>query len=400
MARLATKLLIYSHFFAPGVGGVETVVQALVKGLAEKRSANGSLLYEICLVTQTPAGNSTDSLLSYRVIRQPSSSELRRLIRGADIVHVAGAAFLPIVNSLLDRKPVVVEHHGFQTICPTGQLFQEPQNVPCPGHFMKGNHAACWRCRVSGSPFSSVRLWLLTFFRRFLCKRVTMNIVPTLWLGSQLQLPRTQVVAHGLPPSPPFVRRPGTREIPTIVFLGRLVSTKGVGVLLEAAKKLRDEKRSFELLVVGTGPERESLEARTQEWQLSLQVHFLGGLSLDQVTVLLSKAAAVVVPSLGGEVFGMVVAENMLRGLPVIASDLGAFVEVLGCAGQTFRTGDAADLALHIGRILDDPELAQRLGEAAYQRARKIFSEHRMIEEHGRIYQSLLPKAFDIGPSL
>lgn len=387
------KLLIYSHFFSPSVGGVETVVQSLAKGLTEERSNIGTLLYQVTLVTQTPAGDSADSLLPYRIIRQPDRAALMQLIHEADVVHVAGAAIPPILVSLLGHKPVVVEHHGFQTICPTGQLFQEPQNIPCSGHFMKGNHAACLRCRASRGLASSLRLWLLTFFRRFLCRRVTVNIVPTAWLGDLLQLPRTEALPHGLPPAPPLVRILQPKRTPSLVFVGRLVTTKGVGVLLEAASKLREERRKFEVLVVGTGPERESLETRAREWQLGSHVRFLGRLPEAQVTALVTNAAAVVVPSLGGEVFGMVVVENMLRGLPLIASDLGAFVEVLGSAGQTFRTGDAADLALQIGRILDDPALAQRFAGAAHQRVLDFFTEQRMIDGHSRIYQRLLREA-------
>jgi len=77
-----------------------------------------------------------------RVVRQPSSSQLRRLIREADIVQVAGAAILPIISASLAGKPVVVEHHAFPTICPTGQLFQEPQSGPCPGHFIRTGDSA------------------------------------------------------------------------------------------------------------------------------------------------------------------------------------------------------------------------------------------------------------------
>lgn len=76
------------------------------------------------------------------VVRQPSSSQLRRLIREADIVQVAGAAILPIISALLAGKPVLGEHHGFPTICPTGQLFQGPQSGPCPGHFIRTGDSA------------------------------------------------------------------------------------------------------------------------------------------------------------------------------------------------------------------------------------------------------------------
>ena len=386
------KLLLYSHYFSPSIGGVETVVLALAKGLAGRLSPGGSPRFQITLVTETAAGNDSDSPLPFRVIRQPRSSQLRRLIREADVVHVAGAAIAPMIWSLLAAKPVVVEHHGFQTICPTGQLFQEPQNVPCPGHFMAGNHRACLRCcRTTHSLLASFRLWLLTFVRRHLCKFVSTNIAPTAWLANLLRLPRVETVPHGLPPSSALVRIAGGSDVPSIVVVGRLVSTKGVRVLLEAARILKERNRSFEIQIVGSGPERVSLEALAQEWRLSSRVRFQGRLPDADVTRLLENARAVVVPSLGGEVFGMVVAENMLRGLPIIASDLGAFVEVLGDTGQIFRTGDSPDLAAQIERILEGPALSQRLASAAHQRIIDIFSEERMIDRHVRIYDRLHP---------
>ena len=369
---------------------METVVLALAKGLAKRLSPGGSPRFEITLVTETAAGEDRDSLLPFRVVRQPSSSQLRRLIRETDVVHVAGAAIAPIIWSLLAAKPVVVEHHGFQTICPTGQLFQEPQNVPCPGHFMAGNHGACMRCcRAAYSPLASFGLWLLTFVRRYLCKFVSVNIAPTAWLASLLRLPRIETVPHGLPPAPPLTQIAGIHGVPSIVFVGRLVSTKGVRLLLEAARILKEQNRSFVMQIVGSGPERVSLEALAQAWQLSSQVRFQGRLPEAEVTRLLENAGAVVVPSLGGEVFGMVVAENMLRGLPIIASDLGAFAEVLGDTGQTFRTGDSADLTIQIERILDDPALSQRFAFAAHQRVSDVFTEERMIDGHARIYERL-----------
>jgi phosphatidylinositol alpha-mannosyltransferase len=100
-----------------------------------------------------------------------------------------------------------------------------------------------------------------------------------------------------------------------------------------------------------------------------------------------------VVPSLGGEVFGLVVAENMLRGLPVVASDLGAFVEVLGDAGFTFRTGDASALAAALSRLLDDPSLAVRLGRSARDRALGFCIKSRMMEAHTRVYLSACARA-------
>jgi glycosyltransferase involved in cell wall biosynthesis len=383
------KLLIYSHYFPPSIGGVETVVLALASGLVEQRGVDGSAEFDITLVTQTPAMNFQDALLPFRIIRQPAPGQLVQLIQLADVVHVAGPAFTPILQGLLARKPVVVEHHGFQAICPTGQLFQEPENLPCPGHFMAGRHEFCLRCSTHVNRIASLRLWLLTFLRRFLLKRVAVNITPTAWLAARLQLPRSKTVHHGLKASSPLVRFPSEHATPLVVFVGRLVTTKGVRLLLEASQILLQQRRSIELIIIGDGPERPFLEAFAKECQLTSQVHFLGRVPQLQIPEILAKTNIAVVPSLGGEVFGMVLAENMLRGIPILASDLGAFVEVLGDAGCTFKTGDPVDLAREIARILDDVSLLNRMGHAAHQRVLEFFTMDRMIEGHAQIYRKL-----------
>jgi glycosyltransferase involved in cell wall biosynthesis len=384
------KLLIYSHFFAPSVGGVETLVLSLARGLAGIRSTSGDPEFEITLATQTPADNFDDLSLPFKAVRRPNLIHLWDLIRASDVVHVAGPALAPIFLGLLARKPVVVEHHGFQTICPNGQLLIEPAGTPCPGHFMAGRHGECLRCNACQGWFASRKLWLLTFVRRFLCRRVASNITPTAWLGGLVQLPRVVTIPHGLESIPARAAYPeSTSRSPVIAFQGRLVTTKGVGILLEAARALLAENRVFELLIIGDGPERASLERLSRDAPFAGHVRFAGRLSDAELDDALAEATVVVVPSLGGEVFGLVVSENMLRGLPVITSDLGAFVEVLGDGGLTFRTGDAGALARELARILDDPALAVRLARMARQRALEFCDFRRMLEGHAWVYKEV-----------
>jgi len=384
------KLLIYSHFFRPSVGGVETVVELLATGLASLQIAGGAPAYEVTVLTNTTANERVEPSRPYRVVRNPTKGQLREWIGSCDVVHVAGVAIPPLREALRQKKPVVVEHHGFQAICPSGQLLKEPEDVPCPGHFMKGNHVECVRCRKSGSRLVSLRRWLLTFYRRQLCGRVNANIVPTGWLGEQLRLPRVKVVPHGLSPRAPIVRISGRGNALRVVFVGRLVTTKGVGLVLQAVRRLQTGNYPVDVRIVGTGPERESLENRVKEWGLGSQVKFLGFVPEGEVGKVLMEATVVVVPSIGGEVFGMVVAENMLRGLPVLASDLGAFAEVLGGSDQTFRTGDVDDLTRQLLRVANDPALADHWARVGYQRAHETFTEQRMIEGHEKVYREVL----------
>jgi glycosyltransferase involved in cell wall biosynthesis len=384
----AMKLLLYSHFFAPSVGGVETLVLSLARGLAQLQASSGDPEFEITLVTQTPGDTFDDKSLPFRVVRRPTLIQLWDSILASDVVHLAGPALAPLILGLVARRPVVVEHHGFQTICPNGQLLLGPAGTPCPGHFMAGRHSECFRCNASQGWFASRKLWLLTFVRRFLCRRVSSNITPTAWLGRLLRLPRTVTIPHGLE----FIGEPLTLSTsssrpPVIAFQGRLVTTKGVGIFLEAARILLTQNRAFELLIIGDGPERASLERLSQVPPLAGRVRFAGRLPGSQLGAALAEASAIVVPSLGGEVFGLVVAENMLRGLPVITSDLGAFTEVLGEGGLVFRTGDAAALARELARLLDDPTLAARLAQFGRQRAIEFCDFRRMLDAHAQIYK-------------
>ncbi len=379
------NLLVYSHDFAPSVGGVETIVLALARGLAELKER-----FDLTLVTQTTAQEGWDDRsLPFKVVRKPSLRRLWGLIRRADVVHLAGPALVPLLLGLVSRKPVVIDHHGFQAICPNGQFFIEERSASCPGYFMAGRHLSCLRCNSRNGWLKSLRLWGATFLRRFLCKRAAANLVPTQWLGRLLDLPRTEFLPHGLFSGGEPERMSRSGSAPLVICQGRLVSTKGVRVLLEAAAILHREGRDFRVEIIGSGPERANLEDDTRRLGLAGKVRFLGRLPDKELDTKLSQADIVVAPSLSGEVFGLAVAENMLRGIPLIISDLEPFVEVAGNCAATFRTGDAGDLASCLRRLLEDPIQRKSLGERGRARILQDYSLTAMIRGHARSYEAL-----------
>src|SRR5207249_940286 len=94
--QFGVKLLFYSHYFPPSIGGVETIVLSLARGLAEVRTPEGFPEFNLTLVTETPAENFDDRLLPFRVLRQPSLVQLLQTIRSSDIIHLAGPALSPL----------------------------------------------------------------------------------------------------------------------------------------------------------------------------------------------------------------------------------------------------------------------------------------------------------------
>jgi glycosyltransferase involved in cell wall biosynthesis len=168
-------------------------------------------------------------------------------------------------------------------------------------------------------------------------------------------------------------------DAPTIGFVGRLQHWKGVHLVLEAfAHVLRDDP-SPELVVVG-GPHKyepeypDALHALADELGIADRVRFVGA---QQNVAEWVQAMDIVVHASGREPFGMVIAEAMAMGKPVVASAAGGPSELIddGVNGLLFPSGEADALAESMSRLLGDPALAERLGEAARTRALELSAD-------------------------
>jgi glycogen synthase len=381
------KVLLYSQTFFPTTGGVQTVVLELGRGLAGWYSGTSACeRFDVTVVTDTPGTAEQDNCVPFCVVRQPRFWKLVRLMRDADVVHLAGPTLMPLSLGLLLRKPLIIEHHGFQTICPNGQLLYEPNETPCPGHFMARRFGECVRCNAKTMGlWQSIRVLLLTPVRRWLSNQVSVNITPTDWLATQLKLRRSKTVLHGISRTLRADSKPAS--ISTFAYQGRLVSTKGVRLLLQAFERLCLDRRGLRLRIIGTGPQEQLL--RSEAAKLNGSVEFLDHVPDEELDQALSDAATVVMPSLAGEVFGLVALENMLRGKLLVVSDSGALREVVGETGFVFPAGDASALAACMRQALDNPPHAVALGHAARARALQVFGIQRMIQEHVALYQEV-----------
>ena len=386
MSRIPKKILIYSTDFWPTRGGVQSVVMTLARGFAHRDSASRRM--ECTVVTETPADPAADLELPFRVVRKPSLVEFIRLLRNADLIHVAGPALRPLALSFVLRKRVIVEHHGFQTVCPNGLLFHEPTRTACPGYFVARRHGECWKCNAPAGYWHSLKLWALTFLRRWSCGFAAGNIAPTQWLMRLLQLPRTSIIFHGVKARPYSPVSCG--KCHTFAFVGRLVSTKGVEILLRACHECSKKGLESHLLIIGDGPERKALEQLSVELGIASRVDFAGEIGEGEADALVSEAIAVVIPSLAGEVFGLAAAENMMRGRTVIVPEGSSLAEVAGEAGLTFAAGEAKSLAARMEELLRSPEAAMEMGRRARSHSLEFFSSERMLDHHWDLYQKVV----------
>lgn len=165
---------------------------------------------------------------------------------------------------------------------------------------------------------------------------------------------------------------PGARP-PRILFIGALVPRKGLPTLLEALRRLQARGRICELRVIGEGPDRRRIERRLPP-ALRRAVRFEGRLPRDGLLRHLAWADIFCAPSLGRESFGIVLLEAMSAALPVVASDIAGYREVVRHMreGWLCPPGDAAALAQALDRLCHDGALGQRWGSAGQRRAREF----------------------------
>jgi glycosyltransferase involved in cell wall biosynthesis len=154
-----------------------------------------------------------------------------------------------------------------------------------------------------------------------------------------------------------------------VLYVGRLSPEKNVGTLVEALGDLN-------LVVAGDGPLRD------------LVPNALGAVPHAEVERLLERAAVVVAPS-DREGFGLAAAEAMAFGRPVVAAAGGGLLELIsdGETGLLVPPRDPEALRTAVERLLADPELRERLGQAARARARERFGWDAVIERTLEVYR-------------
>ncbi len=305
-----------------------------------------------------------------------SYQEIKRVIQEfrPDIVHFQN--FFPLISPAAyyacaeSRVPVVQTLRNYRLLCPSGLFFRDGKVCEeCMGHSLwRSLFYGCYRnSRIQTAP---VVLMLLTHrMLRTWLRKVDAYIALT-------EFSKQRFVEGGLPEDKIFVRPnflsedPGPGELKREfgVFVGRLSPEKGLKVLLEAWRGLPD----VPLKIVGDGPLRPWIEEYIRQNGLD-KVELVGFVSSDVVLEYLKRALFLVVPSVWYETFGRTIIEAYATGTPVVASRLGAMVDLVeeGRTGLLFNPGNSEDLKAKIWYIIEHPDEARCWG----QKARHVFEE-------------------------
>jgi len=361
-------LIAPEQFAVPGNNSVEICMLAIAAQLA--------LRHKVTIVSRAMQDlPDSDELEQVRIIRLPADSPSQYLhsvlnyieAEKFDLIQVDNRPHLmAAVKRKVPQTPVVLFLHSL-TFVP---------NTPKVTGSLKQADLIIVNSR-------SLRLRLS---RRFPRLNQVIGIVP---LGADLQ--------RFIPPSKEERRR--LRQLSrfpeafTVLFVGRIIPSKGVAVLIRAIHAIRRRLR-IHLLVAGRGKPPYIRRLKGLARRLGVSVTFLGDVAHADIHRLYQTADCFVCPSQKHEAFGLVNVEAMASGLPVIASNNGGIREIVvsGVNGYlVHRYREPLPFAKHLLQLARNPKLAESMGAQGRKDALEAFNWRHTAASLEELYYYLVP---------
>ncbi len=337
------------------------------------------------------------SRFSYNFISAPR--RFRQEVRsfGPDFVFITDGYFLKpfLIHALKDYKPIV-RFYAYEIFCIQNNRFINGKN--CTSNLLNASSRICRTCRSSLFPLLPgiakllknepqyfvfheylTSLAFLPLYRRIFRRALAEAGKIIVYNSIQKRLlekynPNISLIPSGVD-TELFSPRPSRSNGPfTIGIAGRYYEEgKGLDVALRAGRLLRSEGWNFQVLIASPD------EIKTQDEF----IRYCGWYGRERLPEFYNRCDVTIVPSLWEEPFGITAVEALACGIPVIASDSGALPAIVkdGESGLIFRAGDEKVLADRIRHLLKTPKIVAQMKTAARERAVKVFSWDRIIEE-------------------
>ena len=309
------KILFLTHRFYPFVGGIE--VNSEILATVFQKQGN-----EVKLVTWTNC-NENDNY-PFKVIREPSIFQLFKLHNWADVVY---------------------ENNPSLQLSWVGIFFNKPSVVALRTWLRRTDESIGWQDSLK-------KYWL---------KRANAVIAIS---ESVRQKSFEKAVVIGNPYREKLFYNTGSiKREDNFIFIGRLVSDKGVDLAIKAVAEILNSNKLANpiLTIIGEGDERNNLEELIVELGIKDHIKFTGVLHGNDLTEELNKHKFLLVPSKWEEPFGNVALEGMACGCIPIVSDGGGLTDAVGNAGIVFKRNDIVDLVDSIRKLLNDKILQEEL---------------------------------------
>jgi glycosyltransferase involved in cell wall biosynthesis len=308
------------------------------------------------------------------------------LARPADVIHLHQFDDPEVLAFMRRSAPVVISAHGY-TACTSGVYYFRPgqectraHGLGCVPNLLARGCAHTRDPRSLPSSYTRASRGLQALRRADLAISYSSSVDRHL---STNGVTRRRVI----PLFTTMVAQTGSGHAARrrVVFAGRIVTPKGVEVLIRAAATV-----DAEFVICGDGWRLDAMRRLARRLGVQERVAFKGWLSGEDLAHELAEASVVAMPSVWPEPFGLVGIEALAAGRPVVASATGGVGDWLadGVSGLCVAPGDAPALARALDELLADPDRQQRMGAAGREMVATRFSPERHVAALREAYRA------------
>lgn len=372
-----------------GEGGIGSYTQLLSQALATRG-------HDVHVLTPGDRPSATDGPVRIHFTRTDHVPGLDRLVPGAGACWQVARALRRMVRR---HRLDVVELSNWEGC---GVLFLRGRRPPVVVRLSTSSKETQ---EIDGGPPTRVRRWDVRRERwqaHMADVVVTHSEVHRRLMADELGMPadRIRLIPLGVEVFPTWVRPPRPPGPPTVVYLGRLEHRKGTIELLQSVPRVLRAVPDAHFVLIGTDRShcpggRTHAAYLEQEFSPSVRqrVTLAGRLPQPQVDHWLQTADLFVAPS-RYESFGLIFAEAMRWGTPVIGTTAGGIPEIVedGKSGILIPPENPVDLADAIIRLLSDRDRCRTLGEAGRRRVEQEFSVDRLARREEALYQEVIDR--------
>ncbi|MEZ9872030.1 glycosyltransferase family 4 protein [Vibrio sp. 10N.261.51.C6] len=326
-----------------------------------------------------------------------AQSPMGEWIDSSTVLHVHSLSEPKLLQQLFNLAPVVRHMHEPRMVCPgQGKFFVAKEEI-CTKPF--GMHCLIDAYSKRCCNRHPKRLFAQYINTQFEASNAAHHYAQVIVNSSYLQ---EEAITVGfpierlrrLPNFTPMSQEPEWKlqVEPRIAFAGRLSRTKGVHFLLEAMKGVVSHIPNAKLDILGSGHDEINFHKQAKELGLQDSVQFHGWVDRKTIDHVISQASVVAFPSIYPEAFGISGIEAMMRGKPVVGFDVGGVTDWLkdGVNGYAVKVKDTESFARKLNKLLGDPLLCERMGDAGRKMAIENFSPEVHVKQLLEIYRKCL----------
>ena len=396
---MADVIMLGEYYFPNNVGGAEvqamrraeglvktglsvTVISFDRKGGKKEEIINGVKVIRYDVITHTAKGLSL-SLAAVQALRK--NEKETQLYHIYNVHPLAGGG---LYRMTWGRNPVIATLENFAGYCPTSTAIYKKCDLLCR-YSCLSDFSRSTSEKFLSMPYAGIYPLLTS-----LTKKVDKYIAVTEYVRQEyikrgynedriIVIPNSidiDKIGNG-------VRR--SHEYRNVLYVGRMVSVKGVDILIRAFHKASSQYHDLRLILVGTGKELNEYRSLVKNLSIESKVIITGFVCDEDLWYYYSIADLFVYPSIAGtEAFGISLLEAMRYHIPCLVADTGGCKEVIKDAGVTFRDRDYEDLMKKMMLILNDNQKSLALSD----RCKDVLSEYsdeKVVKNLVKVYDDL-----------